>query len=244
MYRNTDGYEMTPAFAVDATLANDVGAWADVGAVATVDKTGAYVTLKRVMDISGALIGLALLSPIFAAAALAVWMTDKGPIFYRQKRIGRGGREIKVAKFRSMVVDSAALLERFLSQNPDARAEWNATRKLKNDPRITKVGNFLRLSSIDELPQLWNVLVGDMSLIGPRPVVKDELDTYYRSRRVYYYAVRPGITGLWQVSGRNDTTYEQRVQLDCTYVRKLSLWTDVSILLRTLPAVLKSSGAY
>lgn len=244
MYRNSDSYDLAPAFAAEATLASDVGAWADVGAVAAVDKTGAYVTLKRGIDIFGALVGLLLLSPIFAAAALAVWMTDKGPIFYRQKRIGRGGRIIKVAKFRSMVVDSAERLERFLSQNPEARAEWNATRKLKNDPRITKVGHFLRLSSIDELPQLWNVLVGDMSLIGPRPVVKDELDTYYRSRRVYYYAVRPGITGLWQVSGRNDTTYEQRVQLDCTYVRKLSLWTDVSILLRTLPAVLKSSGAY
>lgn len=207
--------------------------------------TGArYKGLKRTLDILAAGAGLIMLLPVFLLVAAGVWLSNPGPVFYRQKRIGQGGQPFMVVKFRSMVVDSAACLEQHLASCAEARREWAETRKLKNDPRVTTIGHFLRKSSLDELPQLWNVLVGDMSIVGPRPVVNEELDTHYRARRKFYQAVKPGITGLWQVSGRNNTTYEARVQFDCRYVQSLSLLNDLKILFKTLPAVLKSSGAY
>ena len=146
-------------------------------------------------------------------------------------------------KFRTMVMNAEQVLENYLNKYPELRAEWEAGQKLKDDPRLTRVGKFLRKSSLDELPQLWNVLNGDMSLIGPRPIVEEERKRY-EGRYQHYEQVRPGITGMWQVSGRNDTTYEERIQLDEYYVRSWSLWLDVYILIRTVWVVISCKGAY
>jgi lipopolysaccharide/colanic/teichoic acid biosynthesis glycosyltransferase len=169
---------------------------------------------------------------------------DGGPAFYAHERVGRGGRLFGCLKFRSMVVDSERRLAELLARDPAARAEWEATRKLKRDPRVTWVGRFLRASSLDELPQLINVLRGDMSLVGPRPVICAELAAHYGAAAQHYLSVRPGLTGPWQISGRSDTTYAQRVALDVGYATRADLWTDVKILLRTPAAVILRRGAY
>jgi exopolysaccharide production protein ExoY len=175
--------------------------------------------------------------------AAVIWVLDPGPVVFRQLRIGAGGRVFRVLKFRTMRTDADAMLARLLAANPVARREWMARQKLEVDPRVTALGNFLRRSSIDELPQLLNVLKGEMSLVGPRPSVPDESDRYgFRLRS--YLSVKPGLTGLWQVSGRNNTTYAHRVALDVSYSRKLSLALDFKILLATIPAVLASEGCY
>jgi lipopolysaccharide/colanic/teichoic acid biosynthesis glycosyltransferase len=184
-----------------------------------------------------------LLSPFFLIVALLV-RADGGPAFFAHQRVGRGGKLFGCLKFRSMVVDSQTRLEALLANDPTARAEWEATRKLKNDPRITRIGGFLRSTSLDELPQLINVLRGEMSLVGPRPVQEAEIDRYYGASAAHYMAVRPGITGLWQVSGRSETSYESRVALDVSYVSRPSLLADLSILLRTPVAVLSRRGAH
>jgi lipopolysaccharide/colanic/teichoic acid biosynthesis glycosyltransferase len=168
---------------------------------------------------------------------------DGGPILYAHKRIGLGGRTFRCLKFRSMVVNSNEKLRRYLEANPDANAEWKLKCKLRRDPRVTHVGRFLRRYSFDELPQLLNVLRGDMSLVGPRPIAIAEASRYDNDI-AYYYRVRPGITGVWQVSGRNKVSYAKRVQMDVWYVRNWSLWHDVAILCKTLPVLLKPSGAY
>jgi len=198
---------------------------------------------KRALDIFGAAVGLVLLAPFFLIVALMV-RADGGPAFFAHQRVGRGGKLFGCLKFRSMVVDSQARLEALLASDPAARAEWDATRKLKNDPRITRIGRFLRSTSLDELPQLINVLRGEMSLVGPRPVLEAELDRYYGASAAHYMAVRPGITGLWQVSGRSETTYESRVALDVSYVSRPSFMADIAILLRTPLAVLSRRGAH
>jgi lipopolysaccharide/colanic/teichoic acid biosynthesis glycosyltransferase len=198
---------------------------------------------KRAMDIAIAGIGLLLLAPVFLVLALLV-RADGGPAFYVHPRVGRGGRIFGCIKFRSMVVDSEARLEALLASDPAARAEWEQTRKLRNDPRITRIGRFLRATSLDELPQLINVLRGEMSLVGPRPVTPAELDRYYGAAAAHYLSVRPGITGPWQVSGRSETSYDQRVALDVAYVTQPSLLTDLRILLRTPLAVLSRRGAH
>jgi Undecaprenyl-phosphate galactose phosphotransferase WbaP len=198
--------------------------------------------LKRAMDLAGATALLVLLAPVFLALFFLVRL-DGGKAFYAHKRIGRGGAAFGCLKFRSMVMDSQARLDALLASDPAARAEWDATRKLRNDPRITAVGRFLRKTSLDELPQLLNVLRGEMSLVGPRPVTQSELEQYYGAAATHYASVRPGITGLWQVSGRSDTSYNQRVQLDVAYVSQPSVWKDIKILLRTPVAVLSSRGA-
>jgi Undecaprenyl-phosphate galactose phosphotransferase WbaP len=199
--------------------------------------------LKRVMDLLLSLAFLVVLFPLFVAVALMIRFTSPGPVFYGQKRIGRAGREFRAWKFRSMVVNADELLEAYLGQNPKLAAEWNATRKLQNDPRTTKIGNFLRRTSLDELPQLWNVLCGEMSLVGPRPIVREEIARYGR----YYYlysSVRSGLTGLWQVSGRSETSYDERVTFDTFYVRNWSVWLDLYILIRTIGTVCTRAGAY
>jgi lipopolysaccharide/colanic/teichoic acid biosynthesis glycosyltransferase len=198
---------------------------------------------KRALDILGA--GLLLLAclPVFAVLAFFVRL-DGGPVFYAHERVGRGGRLFGCLKFRSMVADADRRLAALIARDPIARQEWESTRKLKNDPRVTWVGRFLRASSLDELPQLINVLRGDMSLVGPRPVQAAELAAFYGASAQHYMAVRPGITGPWQVSGRSDTSYAQRVALDVAYVTHPSLLTDVKILLRTPGAVLARRGAY
>ena len=206
------------------------------------DRKALFPIAKRALDILGAGIGLVLLAPFFLIVALMV-RADGGPAFFAHQRVGRGGKLFGCLKFRSMVIDSQARLEALLANDPAARAEWEATRKLKNDPRITRIGRFLRSTSLDELPQLINVLLGEMSLVGPRPVQEAEIDRYYGASAAHYMAVRPGITGLWQVSGRSETSYESRVALDVSYVSRPSLLADISILLRTPVAVLSRRGA-
>jgi Undecaprenyl-phosphate galactose phosphotransferase WbaP len=200
-------------------------------------------TVKRIFDIAVALLLLGSLAPIGLIVSLMI-MRSGGPIFFAHERVGRGGRIFKCLKFRTMVPDAAAVLEQALALDPEAREEWLRTRKLKNDPRITRIGKLLRVTSIDELPQLINVVLGDMSLVGPRPVVQQELHEHYKGDNSYYLLVRPGLTGLWQISGRNLADYEQRVHLDSCYVRNWSLWSDIVILFRTIPVVVSGHGAY
>jgi lipopolysaccharide/colanic/teichoic acid biosynthesis glycosyltransferase len=207
------------------------------------DRSATEAIAKRAMDVLGAGALLLLILPLLLVIALIV-RRDGGPVFYRHTRIGLGGRSFGCLKFRSMVVDADARLARLLAEDPTAAEEWATRRKLVADPRITAIGRFLRATSLDELPQLINVLRGEMSLVGPRPVVRDELERNYSAAgAAAYCATRPGITGLWQVSGRSDTTYAERVTLDCRYVREWSIGLDLRILFRTVPAVLKRRGA-
>jgi Undecaprenyl-phosphate galactose phosphotransferase WbaP len=200
-------------------------------------------TIKRIFDIAVALLLLGFLAPICLIVSLMIKRSG-GPIFFAHQRVGRGGRVFKCFKFRTMVPDAAEVLEQMLALDPEAREEWLRTRKLKNDPRITRIGKFLRITSIDEVPQLINVVLGDMSLVGPRPVVPQELRQHYKGDASYYLQVRPGLTGLWQISGRNHTDYEKRAQLDSWYVCNWSLWGDIVILFRTIPVVIAGRGAY
>jgi lipopolysaccharide/colanic/teichoic acid biosynthesis glycosyltransferase len=198
---------------------------------------------KRAMDILGAGLLLLLALPVFLAIAALV-RRDGGPVFYAHPRIGRGGRTFGCLKFRSMVADADRRLAALLDRDPLARTEWEASRKLKNDPRVTWIGRILRATSLDELPQLLNVLKGEMSLVGPRPVQAAELAAYYGPAAQHYLSIRPGITGPWQVSGRSDVSYSQRVALDVAYATRPSLIGDIRILLRTPVAVLARRGAY
>lgn len=199
--------------------------------------------LKRAMDlVLSVCIGVCVL-PILLAICLAIRLETPGSALFRQARIGRDGREIRILKFRTMVQDAEACLARHLAANPGLQAEWDATQKLQNDPRITRVGNFLRRTSLDELPQLWNVLCGEMSLVGPRPIVSSEIAKYADVFDAYM-RVRPGITGLWQVSGRSDLSYPERVRLDAWYISNWSTWLDLYILARTVPVVFEKKGAY
>ena len=202
---------------------------------------GWQLAVKRFFDVLAASFLLLFTLPVLAIIGCLV-RKDGGPVFYGHERVGQNGVPFKCYKFRSMVVDSSSALERLLATDPQARKEWEATRKLTRDPRVTLIGRLLRKTSLDEIPQLFNVLKGDMSLVGPRPVVSKELE-YYGPEVRYYEAVRPGITGLWQISGRSDTTYAERVALDSQYVKKWNLKLDILILLKTLPAVLLQKGA-
>lgn len=197
---------------------------------------------KRAFDILGASALLFVLLPIFIVIACVV-LSDGGSVFFGHPRVGRGGRSFRCLKFRSMVPKADVVLAELLATDAGAREEWNRDFKLKNDVRITAVGRFLRKTSLDELPQLWNVLRGDMSLVGPRPIVTKELERYGADVR-YYLSVRPGVTGLWQVSGRNNVDYSTRVALDVSYVKERSTLLDISILLRTFKVVFDGSGAY
>lgn len=197
--------------------------------------------IKTLFDQFVALLLLLALSPLFLALAFLV-RADGGPVLFGHRRVGENGRHFRCLKFRSMVLDADSVLQQVLATNPDARLEWEATHKLHNDPRVTPIGRILRKTSIDELPQLLNVLRGEMSLVGPRPIIDAEIPRYGRDIS-FYFEAKPGITGLWQVSGRSNTTYEHRVRLDVWYVRNWSLWHDIAILLKTLPAVLKKEGA-
>ena len=199
--------------------------------------------LKRSMDCLLTLIAGILVFPLMLALAVAIRRDSNGPIFFKQQRIGYGGKRFYVYKFRTMSVNAAELLKQYMAENPEVRQEWEETQKLKNDPRITRVGQFLRKTSLDELPQIINVLKGEMSLVGPRPIVDEEIERYGEAYALYT-RVRPGITGLWQVSGRNDLPYADRVWLDRHYVCNWSVWLDILIIARTVPEVLHCSGAY
>ncbi|GBQ33070.1 sugar transferase [Gluconacetobacter sacchari] len=197
---------------------------------------------KRAMDIVISATMLFLAMPVMLAIAVLV-RRDGGAALFGHDRIGENGRVFRCLKFRSMAVNADELLKTLLANDESARAEWNETQKLRRDPRITRLGRFLRATSLDELPQLLNILRGDMSLVGPRPIVRAEIERY-GDNIAYYYATRPGLTGLWQVSGRSNTSYARRVALDSTYVRQWTFRKDVLILLKTIPAVLRHDGAH
>jgi exopolysaccharide production protein ExoY len=197
---------------------------------------------KRLIDIVLASVALVWSIPLFAIVAVAIKLCDRGPIFFKHERVGLGGKTFSCLKFRTMRVRSDIHLMRYLEANPQAAEEWKSKQKLSNDPRITAIGGSLRRSSIDELPQLINVLKGDMSLVGPRPVTTEEMARYGRDA-AHYLSARPGLTGAWQVSGRNDVSYEQRVLMDAEYCRTWSLIGDISIMLRTVPALFSQRGS-
>ncbi|HCA9771330.1 undecaprenyl-phosphate galactose phosphotransferase WbaP [Klebsiella variicola] len=198
--------------------------------------------LKRIFDVVGSLCIILMLSPVLCYISYKV-KRDGGPAIYGHERIGKGGKPFKCLKFRSMVTNSKEVLEELLSRDPIAKKEWDETFKLKNDPRITRIGGVLRRTSLDELPQLFNVLKGEMSLVGPRPIITAELERY-NEEVDYYLLSKPGMTGLWQVSGRSDVDYETRVYLDAWYVKNWSMWNDIAILFKTVGVVLKKDGAY
>ncbi len=199
--------------------------------------------LKMVFDLVVTLIGTILISPILLILAIMVGISNGGGVIFAHKRIGRNGKVFPCYKFQTMVNNADEALEKYLKENPEARKEWEENFKLENDPRVTKLGAFLRKTSLDELPQVFNVLKGEMSLVGPRPIVQAEVEKYGENIREYYM-VRPGITGMWQASGRSDTTYEERVFMDTWYVKNWSIWLDIKYLVRTFTVVIKREGAY
>ncbi len=199
--------------------------------------------VKRCFDFILGLIMLICLSPLLAVIAVVIKLDSPGPVLFTHRRIGHNGKYFYCYKFRSMVANARELLSRLLQDNPELQQEWRHHYKIKNDPRITRVGKFLRKTSLDELPQLLNVLKGEMSLVGPRPITDQEIP-YFGNHIENYYLVRPGVTGLWQVSGRSETDYQRRVSLESWYIRNWSLWTDITLLFRSLSVVLTKNGAY
>ncbi len=199
-------------------------------------------TVKTILDVTAAALLLLLTSPVFLLVALMNLGSGR-PVFFAHRRIGIGGKSFPCLKFRTMVVDADRVLEEALANDPALAAEWDATQKLRNDPRVTPIGRFLRKTSLDELPQLINVLLRQMSLVGPRPIVESEV-RFYGADIAHYYNTRPGVTGLWQVSGRSNTSYTRRVQLDVWYVNNWTVWLDVAVLLKTFPAVVSRRGAH
>ena len=198
---------------------------------------------KRIFDLVATIGGGLMILPILLVLAILVGIDNRGRIIFAHQRVGRNGKLFPCYKFQSMVPDAQERLEEYLAKNPEARKEWEESFKLTNDPRVTKLGAFLRKTSLDELPQLWNVLMGDMSLVGPRPIVTKEIERYGDYIREYYM-VPPGITGMWQVNGRSDTTYEERVAMDTWYVRNWSVWIDLVYLFKTVKTVFTGKGAY
>jgi lipopolysaccharide/colanic/teichoic acid biosynthesis glycosyltransferase len=212
-------------------------------AVTSPERLFRYYTVKRSLDVLLILAASPILLVVLAAIAAAVRISSPGPVFSSHRRIRRHGAFFTMWKFRTMCSDSAEVLESHLASDPNARLEWRKSHKLRRDPRVTRVGEFLRRTSLDELPQLWNVLAGSMSLVGPRPIVAAEVEKYGEFFSDYCL-VKPGITGLWQVSGRSACTYAERVQLDRRYAHTWSLRQDLKILIKTLPSVINQDGAY
>lgn len=200
--------------------------------------------IKRIFDLLFSLAVLILGLPVFCFIALAIRCTSRGNSVYSHERIGRGGKTFRCYKFRTMYQDADAKLSDLLEKSPELKREWELSRKLKNDPRVTPLGAILRKTSLDELPQFWNVLRGDLSIVGPRPVVKAEIRDCYGSKASKILSVRPGITGLWQVSGRSDTTYGTRIRLDEEYIDNHSFILDLKLVLKTIPSMIFSRGAY
>lgn len=194
--------------------------------------------VKRAMDVAIVLMVALPVLLVMAVMCALIAMDGKSP-FYTQERVGRNGRSFRMLKLRSMVPNADRMLQAYLDKNVSARIEWDATQKLKNDPRITKVGRIIRKTSLDELPQLWNVLIGDMSIVGPRPMMPEQRSMY---PGLAYYALRPGITGYWQTSVRNESNFAERATFDTSYFRELSLVTDVVVMLRTFKVVLRGTG--
>lgn len=203
-----------------------------------------YKIIKRMIDIIGALIGTVLLIPVTIIIYFARKFSkeEKGPLFYEQLRYGKNGKIFRLYKYRSMCIGADEKLKEYLASNEEARKEFKKTHKLQNDPRITKIGNFLRKTSLDELPQMINILKGDMSFVGPRPVVEKEVEEY-GEKKEKFLSVKPGLTGYWQVNGRSNTTYEERMEMELYYVDNCSLWLDIKIFFKTFITVFKKEGA-
>ncbi len=200
---------------------------------------------KRPFDILFSVFAIVITLPIMLVIAIIIKLTDGGSVFYRHERVGYRGEKFKVIKFRSMYIDADKKLKEILEKDPKAKEEWEKTFKLKNDPRVTPIGKFLRKTSLDELPQFFNVLKGDMSVVGPRPVVEDELEKFYKEEAELYKSVRPGITGYWQVEGRNDIEdYKERVKMDVWYIKNQSFLLDLKIILKTIKVIFSGKGAY
>lgn len=199
--------------------------------------------IKFLIDLIATLLGGIVILPMIIIIAVLIRLDSPGPIFYGQMRIGQGGKPFKAWKFRTMVKGAHEYLQDYLNQNPELREVWERDQKLRHDPRVTRIGSFLRRTSLDELPQLWNILRGEMSLVGPRPIIDEEIPRYGEKFGLYTKVI-PGLTGLWQVSGRNNVTYEERVNLDAYYVRNWSVWLDIYILMRTIWVVATGEGAY
>lgn len=221
----------------------DIDSRAAGGQVSRQAKATAGLSASRVMDVLIALAVVLFTLPLLVLIAVTIKLHDGGPALFGHTRIGRGGRNFRCLKFRSMVVDAEVRLQALLAADPSARREWEADQKLRDDPRVTPLGAFLRKTSLDELPQVFNVLRGEMSIVGPRPIVQSEVCRYGRAFK-HYCSVPPGITGLWQVSGRNDVSYRRRVALDRVYAKSKCLRTDLMIIAKTVPAVLLRSGSY
>lgn len=203
-----------------------------------------HIPVKRAFDIIFSSLALILGCPLFLFISFAIAISSRGKIIYSHQRVGRGGRLFKCYKFRTMFNDADERLREILASNPEFRQEWEQSRKLKKDPRVTMVGAFLRKTSLDELPQFWNVLIGDLSVVGPRAVVEDELRDHFGMKAIKVFSIRPGITGLWQVSGRSDTSYSRRIQLDEEYVEKHSLLMDLKLIGLTVRTMFSTKGAY
>ena len=216
------------------------------GAMNLADRRSAFDALLEAISVNLnpllALIVLALLAPVMLAVALLIWRREGGPVLFAHYRVGQDGKLFRCFKFSTMHGDAECMLAELLARDPRARAEWQLDHKLRDDPRVTRIGRFLRHTSLDELPQLFNVLRGEMSLVGPRPITVAELTRYGRVRW-HYLSVRPGMTGLWQVSGRNNTSYDERVDLDRRYVEQRSVWLDALILVKTVKVVVSRHGA-
>lgn len=199
----------------------------------------AYICVKRILDIVISLFGMIILLPIFIIIATIIKLDSKGPIFFTHRRIGKDGKEIGIYKFRTMVDNAEDLIKEFTEEQ---QKEFRECYKLQNDPRVTKIGKFLRKTSLDELPQVLNILKGDLSIIGPRPVIEEELEKYGKNREKFI-SVKPGLTGYWAANGRSDTTYAERVQMELYYIDNMSLNLDVHIFLKTIIAVIRKEGA-
>lgn len=198
-----------------------------------------YKVVKRITDIIGGIIGLILLSPVFLILAICIKIDSKGPVIFAHKRIGKNGKEFNMYKFRSMYKNAEEMIENF---NEEQKIEWQENFKLENDPRITKVGKFLRKTSLDELPQIVNIIKGDLSIIGPRPIVDEELKKYGDNKEKFL-SITPGLTGYWQANGRSNTTYEERMQMELYYIDNQSLLLDIKIFFKTIVSVIKKEGA-
>lgn len=226
-----------------AAFAPDTVSGADYTRGSTSTPSRMDETATRVLDFVLALVALIFLAPLMLVVAALVYFYDPGPIFFAHRRIGRGGQSFPCLKFRTMVVDADVRLKKLLDTDPVARAEWELDHKLRDDPRVIGIGRFMRKTSLDELPQLFNVLRGEMSLVGPRPIVSGEVSRYGRYFQ-HYCEMRPGITGLWQISGRNDVSYRRRVAFDVAYCRARSTGMNVKIIALTVPSVLMQKGSY
>ena len=223
----------------DEIAFNQILAPTSSGVKELIGKLNTYKYVKRFTDVLISSIALVILSPLFLLIAVAIKLESKGPVFFEHKRIGKNGKEIKILKFRSMVDNAEDLIKKF---TPEQMKEFKQNFKLENDPRVTKFGKFLRKTSLDELPQLINIIRGDLSIIGPRPVILPELEKYENNKRKFL-SITPGLTGYWAANGRSNTSYEQRMQMELYYIDNISLKLDLKIFFKTILSVLKKEGA-